>query len=63
MGTIAVNQPTTSVQSRSVGMERARTFRAYLRRNPTLVVGLILLLGLIAIGVVGPLFVALPRIV
>lgn len=38
-------------------MERARTFRAYLRRNPTLIVGFILLIGLISIGVIGPLFV------
>ena len=38
-------------------MERARNFRAYLRRNPTLIVGVILLIGLVSIGIFGPLFV------
>jgi len=57
LGTIAVTPPAESVQSRSAGMERARTFRAYLRRNPTLIIGFILLLGLISIGVIGPFFV------
>lgn len=57
MGTIAITPPAESVQSRDAGMERARTFRAYLRRNPTLIIGFILLLGLIGIGVIGPLFV------
>lgn len=57
MGTIAVTPPVESVQSRGAGMERARTFRSYLRRNPTLIVGFVLMIGLISIGVIGPLFV------
>jgi peptide/nickel transport system permease protein len=57
LGTIVVTPSVESVQSRGAGMERARTFRAYLRRNPTLIIGFALLLALIAIGVIGPLFV------
>ena len=57
MRTIAVTPLAGSVQTRGAGMERLRTFRAYLRRNPMLIIGLLLLLGLISIGVIGPTFV------
>ncbi len=57
MGTLAATTPAGSVQSRGAGRERARTFGAYLRRNPTLIIGFAILLGLLGIGIVGPLFV------
>jgi peptide/nickel transport system permease protein len=57
LGTLAATTPAGSVQSRGAGRERARTFGAYLRRNPTLIIGFAILLGLLGIGIVGPLFV------
>jgi peptide/nickel transport system permease protein len=41
----------------SLGRERLANFGAYLRRNPSLIVGSVIVILLIAIGIVGPLFV------
>ncbi len=57
METLTAHPPVGTIQARSVGMERARSFRSYLRRNPALVIGFLLLMALIGIGVIGPLFV------
>lgn len=48
---------TTSTLTASRGRTNAQSVIAYCQRNPTLVVGLLLVLVLIAIGVVGPHFV------
>lgn len=55
--TVVARPAAESVQTRSARNERARSTVAYLRRNPALVIGLVLLLGLLSIGVIGPLFV------
>jgi peptide/nickel transport system permease protein len=49
----ATSVSTAVVPSRT----RAQSILAYCRRNPTLVVGLILVLALLAVGLIGPFFV------
>jgi len=50
---VVISASAAAVPSRS----RAQSFLAYCRRNPTLVVGFILVLLLVAIGVIGSRFV------
>jgi len=58
MSTLVGNPQHEAVpQDISVGRERLANFGSYLRRNPALVVGLVLVVLLLAIGIVGPFFV------
>lgn len=56
MESITANQAATTTVFRSRG-DRARDIGSYLRRNPSLVIGLVILVALLMIGLVGPLFV------
>jgi len=58
MGTLVGNPQQEAVtQELGVNRERLANFGAYLRRNPSLLVGLILVGALLAIGLIGPFFV------
>jgi peptide/nickel transport system permease protein len=58
MGTL-VGNPQQEAVAGEVGLNRERigNFGSYLRRNPTLAVGLVLVIALLSIGIVGPFFV------
>jgi peptide/nickel transport system permease protein len=58
MGTL-VGNPQQEAVSGEVGLNRERVanFGAYLRRNPSLGVGLVLVGALLSIGIIGPFFV------
>ncbi len=58
METITANTAEVSAPSwRERNGGRANTFGTYLRRNPSLAIGLVILLLLLSIGIIGPLFV------
>jgi peptide/nickel transport system permease protein len=58
MGTLVGNPQQEAIpQELGVNRERLANFGAYLRRNPSLLVGLILVGALLAIGLIGPFFV------
>jgi peptide/nickel transport system permease protein len=58
MGTIVGNPQQEAIpRDISAGRERLSDFGGYLRRNPTLVIGFIIVLGLLSIGIFGRFFV------
>lgn len=58
MGTF-VGNPAQEIAPRDItaGRERLADIGAYLRRNPSLVIGLLIVIGLLLIGIIGPAFV------
>ncbi len=50
-------QQEVATRQRTTGRERVVNFRQYLRRNPSLAVGLLIVGFLLLIGIVGPIFV------